>query len=809
MLDRTTLGRLGAGDTIDAICRDAGWTRQEFDQRWTAELNRRAPRCEGSQTATVTADLRIDRDRWGIPHIFAENDRDLWFGFGYAMAQDRLFQLDYLRRKGHGRLAEVLGPEGLSLDFIARTVGLPRIARAELQQLPDETRQRLDDFSRGINGWIQQCGEQLPIEFDLLDYRPEPWSSLDCLAIESEFRWYLTGRFPVIVMPELAKRTLGDGPRYRDFLLGEADDEAIVPPEAYADLRSRLGSGPWDGISDRVTESVGQATGDPNGTGSNNWVIAGRHCRSGFPMVASDPHIAIEAVSCWYEAHLCGGSYNVAGMAYVGMPAIMFGRNERIAWGATNNICSQRDLYQERTDADHPDCFEFDGQWEKARTLQEIIHVRDAASIERTIRFSRNGPVVDEILPQPANQTGPVTLKWLGAYHGGWLTALLAMNRAGTVAEFREAVRPWHVPTFNLVVADVHGQIAVQSAGRIPLRRIPERAYRPGWDPQHQWVGLLPFEAMPHAVDPERGWLATANNRLAANDYPYPLFGTWISGHRAARIRAMINDTLDSKSQGKSLGFDLTRFREIQYDTVSLRAVECLGALLHALADDPDTGVQAAAQLLRHWDGRIDATSVPAAIFNVFFTFFTKAATEIHFSGQAAELLTRQVDVIASRLLHNDPHGWFGSIDRLAVIRRSFAEALVLLRQRFGDDMSQWRWGRLHQVPLVHVLASRGDLAQLLNHGGGPIDGDMLTVCNTGSGPDWIANTGAGYRLVADLANNRLLAVEGQSQSGDPSSPHYLDQFDDWRRGEYHVLPLDRAEAEKMAVRSLRITPHS
>lgn len=333
-LGRDVLRRLGAGEAINSICQLAGWTRAEFDERWKREAASRAPQCDGQVATRVIAAVTIERDRWGIPHIFADSHRDLWFGLGYAMAQDRLFQMDYLRRKGLGRLAEVLGPEGVPLDLIARTVGLNRIAKEEWLRLPQETRELQQAFADGVNAWIKQCGEHIPIEFDLLDYRPEPWSPIDSLAIESEFRWYLTGRFPVIVMPELAKRVLGDGPLYREFLLGEADEEAVVPPEAYQHLREQLGQRPLD--------DVGQATGDPEGTGSNNWVVAGRHCKSGMPMVASDPHIAIEAVSCWYEAHLCGGDFNVAGMAYVGMPAIMFGRNERVAWGITNNICSLR-----------------------------------------------------------------------------------------------------------------------------------------------------------------------------------------------------------------------------------------------------------------------------------------------------------------------------------------------------------------------------------------------------------------------------------------------------------------------------------
>jgi len=199
-------------------------------------------------------------------------------------------------------------------------VGLNRIAQAEWSRLPDETRDVLQAFADGVTAWMEQCGDQLPIEFDLLDYRPEPWSPLDSLAIENEFRWYLTGRFPVIVMPEMARRVLGDGPLYREFILGEEDQEAVVPQEAYRDLQRQLGADAWSGLLEHPREDVGQAAGDPDGVGSNNWVVAGRHCCSGRPMVASDPHIALEAVSCWYEAHLCGDDFNVAGMAYVVCP---------------------------------------------------------------------------------------------------------------------------------------------------------------------------------------------------------------------------------------------------------------------------------------------------------------------------------------------------------------------------------------------------------------------------------------------------------------------------------------------------------
>lgn len=430
---KTMLRRLGAGEAIAAVCEAAGISRGEFDAWWGAEAASRVP--EPGGTRRVAGEIRADiqRDEWGIPHVSAETDESLFFGFGYAMAQDRLFQLDYLRRKASGTLSEILGADGLELDTIARTVGLRRIAEAEWLGTPAETRALLTAFAAGINALIEESRARLPIEFDLLDYEPAPWSPVDSLAIAGELRYYLTVRFPVIAIPELAKRTLGEGPLYEAFLQGEADDESILPPGSYP--ARRLGVEP-------VGAPIGWPVGDPEeGRGSNNWVLAGTRTTTGRPLVASDPHIAFAAVSCWYEVHLAGGSFHVAGTAYAGIPAVFFGRTERVAWGITNNICSQRDLYQERTDAAHPGCFLYDGRWEPARERVEEIRVKGGPPVRRVIRFSRNGPIVDELLPPAARHTGPVSLRWLGATSCGWLTSLLGMNRARSADELRAALR--------------------------------------------------------------------------------------------------------------------------------------------------------------------------------------------------------------------------------------------------------------------------------------------------------------------------------------------------------------------------------
>ncbi|HQU42919.1 MAG TPA: penicillin acylase family protein, partial [Pirellulales bacterium] len=744
------LRRLGSGDTIAGVCAAAQIGREEFDAWWQRETDRRLPQVDGDAAVSPCGRCEIFRDRWGIPHVLAETDEALFFGFGYAMAQDRLFQLDYLRRRAYGRLAEVLGPKVLELDLTARTMELGAIAEGEWAAAGHEMRTLVAAFTAGINAVIQASTDAPPIEFDLLDYRPQPWSPVDCLAIEGEFRWYLTGRMPVFAVPELVHRTLGDGPLYTAFLQGEADDESILPAGSYP-------------TASCGTEQLGPSGGDPTPCqGSNNWVLAGHRTTTGQPLLASDPHIAFGAVSCWYEVHLCGGSFNVAGMAYAGMPAVMFGRNERVAWGCTNNICAQRDLYRERTDAAHPDAFLCDGRWEPAGRREETIEVKGSGPVRKTVRSSRHGPIVDELLPAALRSDEPISIRWLGREPCRWLQALLAMNRAKTAAELREATRPWIVPTFSVVYCDIDGHIGYQSVGRIPIRKQPTRRCRPGWDPEHEWQGLIPFEGMPHSIDPQRGFMVTANNRPAPDDFAYPLAGVWTSAYRARRIRQMI----EAKPK---LSFD--DLGPMQLDVLSLRAVQCVPRLLELLSDEPAPRKREAIAALRAWDGRMEAESAAAAIFDVFFAHWCQAVANERFSGEAATLVAAAAGGLAVELLRTDEAGWFATDRRQAAIRESFATALDTLSSRLGSSIAGWQWGRLHRMQVRHVLSGRGDLATLLDQPSLPVRGDMLTVCNTGSDADWQATLGAGYRMLVDMSVSpaEIRAIDAGSESGHPA----------------------------------------
>ena len=785
--DKDVLLRLGAGGSIQAICEDAGLTRAEFDQWWTAQTTSRVPSMEGSRAVSgMSGKVDIARDEWGVPHVLAETDDDLFFGYGYATAQDRLWQLDYYRRKAHGCLSEVIGPSGIEIDTVSHTIGLTRTAEANLARFPEKTKRRLQAYTDGINAFMEETRSNLPIEFDLLGYEPEEWTSLDSVATWQEFRWYLTGRLPIIAIPDLAKRVLGEGPLLDDFITGEAEDESIVPRGSYSP--SRTGEVP-----------VGEVVGDPDeGIGSNNWVVSGGKSTSGAPMVASDPHIAFGAVSCWYEVHLSGPEMNVAGAGYVGVPGIVFGRNETLAWGVTNNICSQRDIYREQEDPDRPGHFRFGDEWRLAK--QETVEISVKGEAPRTITITRthNGPIVDALLPEPLRMTDKVSARWLGTGFGDEITCMLDLGAARNCEEAREALRDWIVPTWSYVFGDVEGHFGYQAVGRIPIREQWNREYRHGWDPAHQWRGLIPYDALPALNDPDEGYARSANNRTAPEDYPYPLSGTWSSGYRALRIRQM----LEEQEQ-----FSREDFARMQTDTLSMRAVEVLPSLVETLRKASDPRVLEAAGHLDQWNGRMDVDEVGASIFELFFAEFTTAVAAEWFTGDEVPLVAGAISGFAGRLLDNDETD--GSPPRNETIVTSMLGAIDTLTERFGPDMAEWRWGKIHKIALNHLLSDRGDLSDLLRRGGQPVGGNGITVSNTGFDPNYLASIGANWRHNADLADDPpgLWAVDATGQSGHPGSPHYGDQLTEWLAGRHHYLPLDSERVRAQAARTLTLKP--
>lgn len=794
------LRRIGDGSSLRDVAASAGLTVDELHSWWAAETARRVPSMDGRRPAAVSELVEILRDGRGVPHVRAQNDADLFFGYGYAMAQDRLFAMDLRRRQGHGRLAELIGPDGLPSDKLARTIGLHLIARAELGRLGDETRGLLDAFAGGVNALIAASSD-LPIEYDLLGAQPEPWSALDSVACAGSWRWQLTGRPHVVAAPELLKRDLGDGQLFQAILQAsrEADGVSILPPGSYPGRRA-----PW-----MPDASLG--LGPDAAQGSNNWVVAGKRSASGRPILCSDPHMPYTATSSFYEVCLRGGSFDLAGAGFLGLPGVAFGRNRRTAWGITNNICSLRDLYAETTDEEHPDAFLYEGDWKPADARDERIGVAGADDVVLTVRSSRHGPIVDEILPPPAQGTGPVSMRWLGAGPCDWIAAQLRLNRADSVEDAQRAVRGWLVPTFSLMLADVDDHIGYQATGAIPIREIPERGYRPGWDRAHEWSGLIPPEGMPQTADPERGWLASANNRPAPDDFPHPLSGTWDEGYRAGRIGELIETAGELDRDGMGL---------IQSDVHANRAAATLASLITLLEPAPDERSGRAIELLRRWDHRATIDSAAGAFYEVLFVRWTQAVAAERLPPERSDYLAAWLVGLAARLLEDDEIGWFRA-DRRSVARRVLGETMDELVTRLGPDPDAWRWGELHRLTLRHPLSGRGELGELLDKPPVAVPGDLSTINNSGFeggriSPDlpgydrnWEATSGAGYRLVADLGVSpaEIWTITGESQSGHPGSPHWNDQLDDFLAGRYRRIPMEDAAIEATAETRFTLEP--
>lgn len=783
---RSVLRKLGDGESIDVICQEAGWSRDRFNLWWEDQLKSRVPELDGTLSVSGVGPIEISRDKLGTPHISAETDNDLFFGYGFAMSQDRMWQLDYLRRKSLGRLSEILGSSGLVSDNVARTVGINRIAAQEVTNIPEGTLRRLECFSDGINASIKKNLDNLPIEFDLLDYKPETWSPIDSIAIWAEFRYYLTVRFPVIVIPEIARRSLGSGPLFDAFMLGEAEDECIVPEGYYDPDKSNR-------------ERIGEVISDPDeGIGSNNWVVGGKLSETGLPILASDPHIAFANVSCWYQAHLTSQELNVIGSGYAGVPGIIFGRNERVAWGLTNNICAQRDLYQEKEDPGRAGYFMFDGKWEASDQIQEKILVKGKPQVSKTITVTRNGPIVNEILPDIAFGTGPVSLKWMGHQPCDEITSILSFNRSESVSELREALRTWVVPTWSFGFADTDGNFGYQSVGKIPIKDNWRRGYRPGWDKNHQWRESIPYDSMPKMHNPVQGWVRSANNRLVPEDFPYPMSGVWASGHRAKRIRQMIEN---------SGIMSLDDIAAMQMDSVSLRAEEAIPSLISVLKSHGSEGMKEVIVHLDEWDCRMEVDRVGAALFESFFYHWCQKVAAERFETKYVQDLGSALSGLAVNLLEKDNYGWFSVGSREESIVSAMKNVLLDLKSRLGENMSSWTWGAIHTVKLDHALVERGEIFQTLNRGGGPARGNGVTVCNSGFDPNYLAIMGANYRISTELSDDPpgLWSVDTAGQSGHPGSPNYCDQLDAWLEGRNFYHPLDQERVQKNAICKLEI----
>lgn len=768
------------------------------------------PRTTGElPVAGLDGPIAIDRDDVGIPALRATSDRDAFFAQGWVTAQDRLWQIDSLRRLCSGRLSEVVGPAALESDRLMRTIGLRRIAERLNSRVSAESRIALDAYAAGINACVRHIGVRLPLEFRLLRYRPQPWSAADSIAFFRFLGWQLggyveriaaVGRCRALLPPDLFDAIFG----VRPFTAPPALD-----PEAEAAVLVR---------AEAARRAAEQVTGTSTRGGSNAWAVAGTRTRSGKPLLANDPHLHLGLPAIWYEVSIESPSYRVAGAALPGVPGVVIGRTDSTAWGATSTMFVCADLYSEEVNPSNPEQYRTEDGWAELTTTEETIRVRGKPDEQLLIKASRHGPIVSPVL---SGSPELLALRWTGEEDGDEVAALLGAARARSWSTFRDAVRHLTSPMLNLVYADASGTIAYQVAGRYPIRTGGGLAPIPGCascseggatNDDHEWHGWIPFDALPSAENPASGVITSANTRMVGETYPFALTGAWEPPHRLARIQELLGDRRR---------LTMHDMRAMQADVLSGRAVGLLPALRAALARGETPALRWAARQIDGWSGELAEHAVGAALFEAWFQACADRLLRLHMTPEAVTVLRRFLRMgwgdeltgwIEGQLCSPDPV-WLGGEVPQHFFRVAMEDAMHDLRARLGHDRGTWTWGKLHTITLPHPLGIVPVVGRLFNRGPFSMDGGDVTisagVMNAGEdSARYAAVIGSSYRLVVDLAAPETSwSCLPSGQSGQLGSPHYDDQTWGWLRHSYHPLLLASEMVRSRRVAHLRLEP--
>ncbi len=759
----------------------------------------------------LRAPVEIIRDRWGVPHIYAENRHDVIYAQGFAHAQDRLWQMDLQRRLVAGRLSEVMGATAVPVDRWMRILGLRRVAEQEVSLIDPEACSFLEAYAGGVNARISQG--RLPIEFALLRYRPEPWTLADSLCWIKMMSWSLSVNWETeIIRAQLIARL---GPE-RAAELEPAHSEhwpCIIPPGVD---HSTLGAAALE-RADAARPFTGPSA--HQGLGSNSWVLAGSRTATGAPLLANDMHLPMGMPALWYENHLVGGDLNVTGITFPGIPGIVVGQNEHVAWGYTNGFPDVQDLYLERLrrDDDGRVQYQFRDEWRDAQVIREEICVKGSQPVIEEVIITCHGPIINTLAPDLVGEQA-LALRWTSLEPDSAISALQEMNTARNCLEFREALRHWAGPVQNVVYADTSGNIAYSLPGKVPIRAKGDgRVPVPGWTGEYEWTGYIPFEELPHVYNPPQGYIVTANNRVAGDDYPHWLGHDHVSGHRARRIVELI------EAREKS---DTAYARRMQFDLASHAARQAAGQLGRLQVSDPQ--LEAVVELMRNWNGELGADSSAAAVYQVFVRRMIYLALSdklgdliVHYAGKGPTPVLAEGSLFGHRALEwlqktmeePDSH-WFDLGDgetRDDVMRMALRETVDLLKAQLGSEIGDWAWGKLHTLTYAHMLGRVKPLDKLFNRGPYPLGGDQHTLWATGASHHDLSCDrviGPPFRFIADLGNlRRSVGLLAPGQSGQPGSRHYDDQVTAWFTGEYHPMLFAREDVEREARGVLRLAP--
>lgn len=734
----------------------------------------------------LRAPVEVVRDEDGVPHISAQNEHDLFLAQGYIQAQDRMFQMDMARRQASGRLSEVAGEAALEQDKYFRTLGLRRAAEKSYESYSDDTKKIMEWYADGVNEYMEHAEETNSTrpEFFLMGGEPEAWTPIDSLTIgkymafdlgghweRQAFNYHLLQSFPEEKALELFPSYPSEAPTVlsKNAIDMEESFSGVVIPHAF--------------------------------NGSNNWVVSGDKTKSGKPLLADDPHLGLATPSIWYQMHLESPKFNVSGVIFAGIPGIILGHNEQVAWGVTNTAPDVQQLYLEKRNPDKPKEFLSEEGWEEANVIQEPIKVKGGDTVPYEVVETRHGPIISDFAGETGKDTA-MALRWTALDASTELEAILEINQASNWEEFEKGLEKFLVPAQNFVFASKDGTIAYKANGKIPIYENGDKALLPleGWKNENEWQGFIPFDELPTAVNPDEGFIATANNKVVSEDYPYHISHNWAQPYRYMRIAEELQDRDNLTTE------DMKR---LQMDQMNLRAREFVPVFLdHVPKEELTQRQKSALNLLGNWNFEDNSDYAAPLVYHKWMETFTDRLYQEQFSeemlgmfkgqGQSTNELIRKAD-------QGDTPIWIqeqGGFSQL--LRDSLAQTVATLSDRFGENMGAWKWGDYHQVTFDHPLSSIRFLERFFNGEDPlPVGGSRVTVMaasyNDESG---IVGHGASWRFVMDASDfSKASHVVGPGQSGHFRSDWYHNQRDDWVEGTYHTTEMDEYEGAKLVLK--------
>ncbi len=783
------------------------------------------PQLDGSAVVPgLHGEVTVERDNWGVPHIRAASVEDLAEAQGYVLAQDRLWQMDLLRRAARGQLSEVLGPATLRIDKDFRLLNFSRAAERDFGMVSPEVRSVMEAYARGVNLYIEEHTTRLPIEFTLLNYKPKPWQPTDSLVIACYMYRTLTdtreeemGRAIVTakVGPELARDLYSPEASMDHFVVGEAnagkdphaavkskrdqddDDDEMGPEDVLKatkesatvapDLTAALG----EEVKDWLEESQRQIR---HSLGSNNWVVNGEHTATGKPILANDMHLELTLPPIWYEVHLTAPEWNVKGFALPGAPMVVVGHNDRIAWGFTNNGADVLDLYIETFNPENPDEYRVNGAWKKADVYDEVIKVKGAADEHLKLVVTRHGPVVH----QDGNKS--YAMRWTVLEPGALCNFYNWLGKAQNWGEFRETMKGIWGPGQNVVYADVDGNIGYVLGAHVPIRKkghgeVPV----PGDTDDYEWIGYIPFDQLPQAFNPESGLIVTANARVTGPNYKPYITDHWEEPYRTARIYDLLHDKRDLRPE------DMLK---IQMDTYSYPHLFLAEQLVAAakLAPPKDERARKLIQQAKDWNGMADANSPVVSFLDAALFRALDLILESQLGKDTEDYHWRRVAFL-QRVLTERPARWlpadYKNYDEL--LSAAADQAVKRLEQKTKDaDPDDWAWKRFNYLDMFNPIGRDGILKRLLSITDQPQ-----------SGTEWSPRAasrhhGPSERFVANLADwdESIMLITG-GESGQTGSEHYRDQFPYWFDGKAIYGPFSDGAEAKVKRHTLSLKPGS